>query len=204
MVMIGLSKKKTVIFSALFIILVILIYLIFTAYSIVNYGKLDNKTPCDAVIVLGASTWEGEVSHVYKERLNHGIWLYENGYADYLILTGGKAEGNSISDSEAAKQYVISKSVPKQAILIEEKSTITEENLEYAKILMDENSLSTALIVSDPLHMKRAMLIAEDYGIDAYSSPTKTTMYKSFGTKFPFLVRELFFYSGYKVVRIFR
>lgn len=198
------SKKKAIIFVSLFIVLLILFYLIFTAIGIVNYGKQDHKTDCDVAIVLGAGTQDGEVSPVYRERLNHGIWLYENGYIDFLILTGGMGDGNSISDAEAAKLYVMSKSVPENIIFIEEKSTITEENLEYAKELMDSNSLNTAIIVSDPLHMKRAMLMAGDYGIDAYSSPTPSTMYKSFKTQFSFLVREEFFYIGYSIVRIFR
>ena len=61
--------------------------------SIVQYSKLDEKTPCDAAIVLGAATINGEVSPVYRERLNHGIRLYENGYVDYLIMTGGERFG---------------------------------------------------------------------------------------------------------------
>lgn len=67
---------------------------------------------------------------------------------------------------------------------------------------MDDNSFTTAIIVSDPLHMKRAMLMAKDYGIDAYSSPTPTSMYRSIKTKLPFLAREEFFYIGYSIVRV--
>ena len=198
------GKKITFRLIYLFLVLLILFYLIFTAISIVSYGKIDEKANSDVAIILGASTSGGEVSPVYRERINHGIWLYENDYVDYLILTGGIGEGNNVSDAYIAKQYAISKSVPEQAIFIEEKSTITEENLENAKAIMDENSFDTAIIVSDPLHMKRAMLMADDYGIDACSSPTQTTMYRSFKTKLPFLVREEFFYIGYSIVRVFR
>ncbi len=198
------GKKKTFRFICLFLVLLILFYLIFTAISIVSYGKTDGKANSDVAIVLGAGTSNGEVSPVYRERINHGIWLYENDYVDYLILTGGIGEGNNASDAYIAKQYALSKSVPEQAIFIEEKSTITEENLENAKAIMDENSFDTAIIVSDPLHMKRAMLMAGDYGIDACSSPTPTTMYRSFKTKIPFLAREEFFYIGYSIVRVFR
>lgn len=67
---------------------------------------------------------------------------------------------------------------------------------------MDEHNYKTALIVSDPLHMKRAMLQAKDYGIDAYSSPTNTSMYKSIKEKTKFLFRELFFLIGYKLINI--
>ena len=199
-----LGIKRIVILISLLTAFLIVLYTIIAAVQIVQYGKVDNKTRCDVAIVLGAATSGEEVSPVYCERINHGIWLYENGYVDYLILTGGVGEGNEKSDAFVAKQYAVENGVPEQAILIEERSTITEENLEYAKAIMDAHSMNTAIIVSDPLHMKRAMLMANDYGITAYSSPTPTTMYRSLNTQIPFLARELFFYVGYSIVRVFR
>lgn len=198
------SRKRMLCFGLLLALLGGIVLWGAVAVSIVNYGKVDEKAPSDVAIVLGAGTWKGEVSPVYRERLNHGIWLYQNGYVEYLILTGGVGEGNTVSDAAAAKAYALSQGVPEDVILIEEKSTITEENLFYAKALMDELSLRSAIIVSDPLHMKRAMLMASDYGIDARSSPTPTTMYRSLKTRIPFLAREEFFYLGYLVVRVFR
>ena len=67
---------------------------------------------------------------------------------------------------------------------------------------MDENNYETAIIVSDPLHMKRAMLLAEDAGIKAYSSPTPSTRYVSLRTKIPFLARETFLLYRISVVSI--
>ena len=198
------SRKRMLCFGLLLALLGGIVLWGAVAVSIVNYGKVDEKAPSDVAIVLGAGTWKGEVSPVYRERLNHGIWLYQNGYVEYLILTGGVGEGNTVSDAAAATAYALSQGVPEAVILIEEKSTITEENLFYAKALMDELSLRSAIIVSDPLHMKRAMLMASDYGIDACSSPTPTTMYRSLKTRIPFLAREEFFYLGYLVVRVFR
>lgn len=199
-----LSRKIIVILSALFAVFIILLCVTVAAVQIVQYGKVDEKRHCDAAIVLGAATSGEEVSPVYRERIDHGIWLFENGYVDYLILTGGVGEGNEKSDAFVAKQYAITEGIPERAILIEEKSTITEENLEYAKKIMDAHSMDTAIIVSDPLHMKRAMLMAKDYGITAYSSPTPTTMYRSAKTQIPFLAREVFFYIGYLLARVFR
>ena len=198
------SWKKIVIASAIVVFLLIIISTALAVNSIIQYSKLDEKTKCDTAIILGAATFNGEVSPVYRERIHHGIWLYENGYVDYLIMTGGVGNGNETSDAYVAKQYAISKGIPEEAIFIEEQSTITEENLENAKAIMAENSLNTAIIVSDPLHMKRAMTMAKDYGISAYSSPTPTTMYQSNKTKIPFLAREVFFYIGYLIVSPFR
>ena len=197
-------KKRIVAGMALLCGLLLLTYLIVTAVSIVNYGNKDEKQDADVAIILGAGASESGVSPVYRERINHGVWLYENDYVDYLILTGGIGAGNTHSDAFIAKQYALSKAVPEEAILIEETSVITEENLENAKKIMDENSFETAIVVSDPLHMKRAMLMAKDYGIEACTSPTPTTMYRSAKTKIPFLLREEFFYIGYRIVRIFR
>ena len=193
-------KKKMFLYVSLLFVLLLLIYLIFTAIGIVNYGKTDEKTYADVAIILGAGTSNSKVSPVYRERINHGIWLYENGYVDYLIFTGGVGEGNDLSDAYIAKQYAVSQRVPEEVIFIEEKSTITEENLENAKAIMNENSFDTAIIVSDPLHMKRAMLMSKDYNIKAYSSPTPTSMYRTLKTKIPFLAREDFYYIGYCIV----
>ncbi len=101
------------------------------------------------------------------------------------------------------KKRKILAGIPGTAIILEEESSITQENLENAKKLMDKNGYATALIVCDPLHMRRAMLLARDSGIKAYSSPTTTTMYRSLRTKLPFLAREVFFYIGYQWYRIF-
>ena len=199
-----LCGKKLAILISLFVVFLILLCAMITAVSIAQYGKLDEKAHCDVAIVLGAATSDGEVSPVYRERIHHGIWLYENGYVDYLILTGGIGKENEMSDAGAAKQYAMEMGIPEQVIWIEEESTITEENLKHAKVIMDACSMDTAIIVSDPLHMKRAMLMASDYGIDAWSSPTPTTMYRSAKTKIPFLAREVFFYIGYSIVRVFR
>ncbi len=201
--MIKRDKCKIILASGV-IILLLIAFAIGIAISIWNYGKVDEKAPADVAIVLGAAISDGEVSPVYRERINHAITLYEEGTVDFIILTGGFGEGSYKSDSQVAKEYALSQDVPEERILIEEKSTITEENLEFSKEVMEENDLETAIIVSDPLHMKRAMLMAEDYNINAISSPTPTSMYKTLKTKIPFLLREEFFYVGYCVVRIFR
>ena len=108
------------------------------------------------------------------------------------------------SEADIAREYAERQGVPAEAIMMEESSSITAENLENAKRLMDRMQINTALVVSDPLHMKRSMLYAHDLGMDAYSSPTPTTLYRSWTTKLPFLVREEFYYVGYRLTRSFR
>ncbi len=198
------KKLKILLIASLCCILAVIIVFGASAIAIVSYSGNDATTSCDAAIVLGAGIFGDEPSPVFRERLNHGIFLYQNGYVTTLILTGGVGDGAAESEAAVAKRYVMSQGVPEDAILIEEQSRITEQNLMYAKELMDEKALATAIIVSDPLHMKRAMLMAKDFGITAYPSPTPTTMYRSLRTQIPFLLRETYFYVGYCVLRPFR
>lgn len=185
------------------ILILLLVYLLCNAISIWNYAKTDETREADIAIVLGAAVSGNEVTPVFRERINQGIWLYQNGYVKKLMITGGLGEGNLYSDAYMGSLYAREQGIPVEDILLEESSAITQENLENAKIIMDEQGFQSALIVSDPLHMKRAMLLAEDTGMEAYCSPTSTTMYQSLKTKLPFLAREFFFYVGYKWYRIF-
>ena len=80
---------------------------------------------------------------------------------------------------------------------MEFRSRTTQQNLAEAQILMAANGWRTAVLVSDPLHMLRATWMAADLGISAVASPTPTSRYRSFKTKFTFLRHELYFWHHY-------
>ena len=194
--------KKLLKWTALLLAAVTL-YSLLCALSIVRYAERDEAAPADCIIVLGAGT-NGKIPNaVFRGRLHHAVTLYEGGYADIILLTGGYSPGNEHSDAWIAGQYLLELGIPEDAILLEERSTITQENLQFSKEIMDSHDLSTAIIVSDPLHMKRSMMMAKDYEIEAVSSPTPTTRYQTWRSKLPFLARETFFYVGYQIYRIF-
>lgn len=185
------------------LLLLLLAYVGSVAFSICSYANVNELAKTDAAIVLGAGTWNGKPSPVFAERINHAIDLYQDGSVKKLIFTGGKGKNQELSDSSIARQYAIENSVPREDILIEEKSTITQENIFYAAQIARENQILTVTLVSDPLHMKRAMLMAKDNHLIAYSSPTPSTKYRTLRTKIPFLLREVLFYIGYQVYRLF-
>ena len=81
--------------------------------------------------------------------------------------------------------------------LTERRSRTTQQNLAEAKLLMDAHGLRSAILVSDPLHMRRAMWMARELGIAAVSSPTPTTRYRSLKTKLRFLRHELYYWHHY-------
>ncbi|WDV45120.1 YdcF family protein [Clostridiaceae bacterium M8S5] len=185
------------------VLICFIVYFSYISISIYTYGNRTEVVKADAVMVLGASIWGDEPSPVFKERINHGIWLYKNGYAHKIIFTGGKGVNKQYSEAFVAKQYALKNGVDVNDIYIEAYSTITEENIEYCLKIIKENKMNDIIIVSDPLHMKRAITMAKDKGLIAYSSPTPTSRYKSVKSKINFLAREVVLYIGYKVCMLF-
>ncbi|MCL5429337.1 MAG: YdcF family protein [Chloroflexi bacterium] len=164
---------------------------LYVASSIVAYAQVDETTQADVAIVLGAGVRNGQPSGIFRERINHAIDLYERGVVDSIIFTGGVGPGNQLAGSEVARQYAVEHGVPPASIFIETNSTDTRENLDEALSVMGAQGFTTALIVSDPLHMYRAMAIANDLGMDAYPSPTPTSRIDSIRAIVNFMTREI-------------
>jgi uncharacterized SAM-binding protein YcdF (DUF218 family) len=182
---------------------VLLVWTSFSAWSIYTYASYSDEAKADGIVVLGAAAWKDKPSPVFQERINHAVQLYKDGYAPIIVFTGGKGDGEDVAESEAARQYAIKCGVRPEAVLVETQSRTTEQNLHYAGQLAADHHLATLIIVSDPLHMKRAMLIAQDMGLQVYSSPTPTTRYQSFVAKLQFLIRETYYYQRYLLRRSF-
>lgn len=168
-----------------------------TATSIWTFASESELMEADAAIVLGTKVVGGEPSPVLEQRIRHAIDLYEAGYVEKIIFTGGITDGSDLAESVVSRDFAIRNHVPEEDILIETQSLITEENFRFAGELADENGLSSFLVVSDPLHMKRALLMAEHAGIDAHSSPTPSTEFKGFANIAPFFAREVVCYMAY-------
>jgi len=168
-----------------------------------SYSRLYFETKSDVAIVLGAGTHNGKLSPIYRERINHSIFLYNKGLVDKILFTGGLGEGEKQSDSETAMVYALGLGIPENAILIDKKSKYTIENLSESKLILDSLGLKTVLLVSDPLHMKRAMTLAESFDLICRPSPTKTTMYRSVNSKVKSLLYDTFYFSIREVISFF-
>ena len=163
-------------------------------------GNRDQAMGADAIVVLGAAAYDTRPSPVFAERIRHGIDLHERGLAPVLVFTGGYGDGARFSESQVARNYALRAGVPEQAILIETLSRTTYQNLSRARDLLSEHGLQRVIVVSDPLHMARALRLARGLGIDAVGSPTPSTRFRSFRTQWRFLAREVYFFHRDLVV----
>jgi uncharacterized SAM-binding protein YcdF (DUF218 family) len=180
-------------------IVVLVLVIAGTALRIYTYSDNSSDTQADAAVVLGAAVWSQGVSPVFRERINHAIELYRSGRVHKIIFTGGQGNRNEPTEAAAARTYALSNGISPRDIIIEQRSHTTYENLVNAKQLADTHGLKKVLIVSDPMHMKRAIAMAHDVGLEAYPSPTLTTRYKGFRSQGEELARETFYYLGYCV-----
>lgn len=166
-------------------------------WRIVRGATLDETRKADAAIVMGAAAYGDKPSPVFEERINHAVELYQKGLVRKLILTGGFGQGAEHSESEVARSYAMAKGVPARDLLLEKKSRTTLENLQQARLIMQQHGLKDVLLVSDPLHMERIAIMTQDLGIPAGRSPTTTSKYVSFGVQAGFLAREIYAVTAY-------
>lgn len=175
------GQRRTVPLFRLFGILA-LAALVFTIVAALALGLLikrqagrDEARPSDAIVVLGAAQWDGKPSPVLQARLDHAFDLYAAGLAPKVIVTGGIGQGDSYSEGEVARQYLLRKGVPAAAVLTENRGRTSYESMEGATLLMQRNGWHSALLVSDPFHMYRLKRMAADLGVQAATSPTRTS-----------------------------
>ena len=191
--------KRCLKIGLLTIFLSLFVWLVVVSNAIWQFGFTDHSRESDCAVILGAAVSGSQPSPVFEERLNHGISLYNQGIVSKLVFTGGFGEHQSHSEGAVGESYAIANGIPAVDILKEEVSSTTRQNLVEAKRIMNANGLTTAIIVSDPLHLKRADMMANDLGITSVASPTPTSRYQSLKTRAGFLMRELYFVHHYKL-----
>ncbi len=170
------------------------------AISIVTYAGKDAGGNADAAIVLGAAVSDTVPSPVFEARLRHARDLYLQRRVRLIVVTGGRGPGDALSEGDAGRQWLIRQGVPADSVLAETRSRTTIQNLAFARPLLDARRAETVLIVSDPLHMRRAMVVAARQGLNADPSPTPSSRYRSAKTQAPFLLRETWFLAQYIVI----
>jgi uncharacterized SAM-binding protein YcdF (DUF218 family) len=147
----------------------------YAAFRIGDVGGHDNRRHVDAIVVLGAAQYDGRPSPILAARLDHAIDLYNQGYAPYLVVTGGKLQGDRFTEAWAGADYAAKHGVPRTAILQETTGGTTLESMRNVRDLFDANGLHTAVFVSDRTHMLRVLRMAADQGIEGWGSPTDTS-----------------------------
>ena len=176
-------------FKLLSVVILSLIFLwIFLIGNIYINSKTQDRSAVDAIVVLGASQWNGRPSPALKARLDHAYELYKANVSDYIVLTGGIAKGDTISESRVGKKYLNKKGIPNSRIIIEEEGKNTKESLKKVSEIKDKYDFKDILFVSHGYHIYRIKKIAADYDMgDVHSSAVEI---KDTERKFKLIFKE--------------
>ena len=180
----------------------VLAYFAVTTTLVARWMGKDERPRVDAIVVLGAAQYDGRPSAIYKARLEHAVQLWRDQVAPLVVFTGGKEEGDRFTEGGSGARWAIERGVPSEAVLAEERSRTTYQNLAGAKRLLEGRDPDAGrhriVVVSDPFHMFRAVRQAADLGMDAYPSPTRTSPLSASRLKLTELVlREDLAIAGY-------
>ncbi len=155
-------KEKLFVLLGLGIVLII----IFEVYIyVLPFTTIPKKS--DVIVILGCKVRGTKPTLFLRTRTQRAISLYQQGYANTIMVSGGKGHGERISEAEAERRILLQAGIPASHILVEDRSTNTASEMKYIKKIMQEQDLKTAIIVSNKFHLRRASMLAKRNGIDA-------------------------------------
>jgi uncharacterized SAM-binding protein YcdF (DUF218 family) len=169
-----------------------------TAASIWWTARGDDRTATDAIVVLGASQFDGRPSSVLEARLEHARRLYEQGVAPVVVTVGGSREGDRFTEAEAGANYLQDRGVQDVVAVGEGRNTL--DSLRAVARVFDERGWDSATVVTDPWHSLRSRAIARDVGLEARTSPTRAgPSVRTRQTQVRYILRETGAYLYYRV-----
>ncbi len=132
------------------------------------YGRNDNATYNEkTVIVLGCGIRGERVSVGLAKRLNKAYEYHLQNPDAVIIVSGGQGPQEDISEALAMKRYLVSKGVPEDRIIMEDKSTSTITNFKYSHEIMKEKGLpdDSVVFVTNGYHVYRGASYAKAEGL---------------------------------------
>lgn len=164
----------------LVVLLAALLYYVVTFVQVWWAARGDDTRPSEAIVVLGAAQFNGRPSAVFKARLDHAADLYRRDVAPTVVVTGGKQTGDQFTEATSGANYLHGKGVPDSAILRETTSRTSWESLAAAARVLQDRNEQKVVLVSDPFHSLRIRSIAGELGLDAVTSPTRSSPISGF------------------------
>lgn len=186
--------------ALLLAVVLVLVYVGSVAVRIWLVARHDERPRSDAIVVLGASQFDGQPSPVLRARLNHAKALYDDRVAGHVITVGGRQPGDRFTEAQAGRDYLVEQGVPRSAVTDVESGRDTLTSLQAVKRVFAKNSWDAAVIVSDPWHSYRAVRIAEDLGLRAAPSPARSgPAVRTRETQVRYIARETVAYIHYRI-----
>lgn len=165
-------------------------WILFLVVSIVVVGEIHSTRKADVGIVLGGGVTDGKPSAPFEARLRYSVAVYKAGKVHRLLISGGAILGQK-EEAIVGRDRMIAMGVPPEAILMETRSWNTYQNFVESRKVMDANGATTALVITEPLHMMRSLWMARLQNIDVQGEPVPTSFYSDWGDWLRFIRSEV-------------
>lgn len=137
----------------------------------VRRGYEDDTHSADAALVLGfALDPSGHPRPGLVARVDRAAALYRSGLVRRVVLSGG-APVAGVREADAMRALALARGVPDEAIVREARSTSTIENFAFSAPILRSIGARRVLVVTEPYHMPRSLLLARRYGVEAWGAP---------------------------------
>ena len=144
---------------------------VFRVRQVLRGAAGDEPASSDAILVLGRRLEADQLTPVFEARLAQAEALWRRGMAPRIFVAGGTTGNARRSEAEAGRDWLVTRGLPVAAILTEDRSQHTLENLFNVRAEMRAAGWRTLLMVSDPLHLARARATALGLDMDVRCCP---------------------------------
>ena len=128
-----------------------------------QYDEVQKMPNAEAIVVLGARVYAGEVSAILAERLDAGIEAHQ-AQKTPIIVVSGDYSSRYYDEAAAMSTYLKRNGVEEKAILLDHAGFSTYDSIFRAKNVFGFNSI---IIVTQDFHLPRALFIARHLDIQA-------------------------------------
>ncbi len=158
--------------------------IIATLYCNIMAARHNPNYDKDFIIILGAQIRnDGTLTPLLKSRVDKAIDFAKKQKKEtnkdiIYVPSGGKGSNEVISESEAIRNYLIANGIKPENIIIENKSTSTNENMKFSKEKIDKVNKDGKIVFSTTnYHVFRSGVIANNEGIECEGMGSKTKWY---------------------------
>lgn len=135
--------------AAIVVVGVVLAVVLLVVPGFVLEGPIEPLEPSDAIIVISGD----EALARYRD----GVRLFRAGWAPRLIFSGATWDGSD-SNAEVMRDLAVQEGIPRAAIILDPRGGDTYGNALHTRDLMERHGLRSAILVTSPYHLQRAML----------------------------------------------
>jgi len=146
--------------------------LLFPLLQVVGFGKTDYRRPAAAAVVFGARAYaDGRPSEALADRVRTACQLYQQGFVNQLIFSGGPGDG-AIHETESMRRMAVRLGVPDAAILLDDAGLNTAATVRHVQPMVAGRPV---IMVSEFYHLPRIKLACERAGLQARTVPARPT-----------------------------